>query len=885
MSNKKVLSQATRGLNKAKAPSKSRDIIYDPMGQWAHPGQNTRIPSRDITMQGVPYPVWAQPNVGQPQMMQPGQEYNFPEADYVDEYPQMKRGGYMKGLVPMPKPSKKGLASKAYSRSLDATNRLFTENTLFKKPKDRKRKVFDPNAKYYAEGGFIETELTDEEIQAYKDGGYIVEDISIPTLEYQKGGASNDDPWKKIMKTTQKKIIESAKVKKDNSDWRRANDEAPNLNYQNTNQKAPVKKLSPEDKKRQENFDKNFGVEGKDNYTKFKDKVQENLKLWADQRDNYADYADNEWEAAVEDLTQREMNKATDDSYDNQIAPKMNKNAPRETVAQYRQAKEDWDKKNFLEKLYVQNIGYPLGLEDRGDPYQEFLPTPVAGTPGLAEDMTGIGRSKMFIKGAQYLMPKVKQVANYFLKENGGTIDNNQMLELQEGGIYTYAGRKDSKYKKDSNGNWLINNSSTGNKFIPIKDPTGERTMQLNKNAKSENSIDLSNISPDRSSSESTDTQGYKLLNKQLSEDKLNKQYQIHNEKQAAVDNYVEYIKKQKPFGKDTKKNKEYQDKAISDIRNKFIKNPDQAYTIAYNSTSHNKDIKALPKGSVKTGPSAYDVLTNLPDAFKYSVMTGDVSNMPANYNKFKRAGINPLDSHGGNLVGDQLNTMLNPVDMLDKTVHNINEGNYGTAGLHALRFVPFLKSEPVTKVLSSAKKVMAPVENVLSQPLINPSLINEYVTSNPTALNIAKNLTGSKVLGMEAAYKAANMTPEVTKAAYDAYTNSGKDSWKKLLEKTTKLVMNSSPIFSELKNVSPILSQVNNVVSDVKPYYSVLKNTAKSEEKPNDIDAKDILSTVRSIPKLGLEKLGGESDSMETELTDAEIEQLRKQGYVIELI
>ena len=637
MSNKKVLSQATRGLNKAKAPSKSRDIIYDPMGQWAHPGQNTRIPGGDITMQGVPYPVWAQPNVGQPQMMQPGQEYNFPEADYVDEYPQMKRGGYMKGLVPMPKPSKKGLASKAYSRSLDATNRLFTENTLFKKPKDRKRKVFDPNAKYYAEGGFIETELTDDEIEEYRKGGYIVEDISVP--------------------------------------------------------------------------------------------------------------------------------------------------------------------------------------------------------------------------------------------------------ELQDGGIYTYAGRKDSKYKKDSNGNWLINNSSTGNKFIPIKDPTGERTMQLNKNAKSENSIDLSNISPDRSSSESTDTQGYKLLNKQFSEDKLNKQYQIHNEKQAAVDNYVEYIKKQKPFGKDTKKNKEYQDKAISDIRNKFIKNPDQAYTIAYNSTSHNKDIKALPKGSVKTGPSAYDVLTNPFDAFKYSVMTGDVSNMPANYNKFKRAGINPLDSHGGNLVGDQLNTMLNPVDMLDKTVHNINEGNYGTAGLHALRFVPFLKSAPVTKVLSGAQKVMAPVENVLSQPLINPSLINEYVTSNPTALNIAKNLTGSKVLGMEAAYKAANMTPEVTKAAYDAYTNSGKDSWKKLLEKTTKLVMNSSPIFSELKHVSPILSQVNNVVSEVKPYYSVLKNTAKSEKKPNDIDAKDVLSTVRSIPKLGLEKLGGEPNSMETELTDAEIEQLRKQGYVIELI
>ena len=153
MGNSRVLQKATKELTKAKAPAKSRDIIYDPAGQWKFPGQETRIPGSDITMQGVPYPVYAQPNVGQPQMMYPGQDYVFPGADYVDEYPQMKKGGRPKGLIPMPKPSKKGLASKSYSRSLDATNKLFTENYLFKKPKDRKRKVFDPNAKYYADGG------------------------------------------------------------------------------------------------------------------------------------------------------------------------------------------------------------------------------------------------------------------------------------------------------------------------------------------------------------------------------------------------------------------------------------------------------------------------------------------------------------------------------------------------------------------------------------------------------------------------------------------------------------------------------------------------------------------------------------------------------------
>ena len=69
------------------------DIITDPRGQWAHPGQNTRIPSNNITMKGVPYPVWAVPNVGEPIMMQPDQDYTFPGAQYVDEYPQMQKGG------------------------------------------------------------------------------------------------------------------------------------------------------------------------------------------------------------------------------------------------------------------------------------------------------------------------------------------------------------------------------------------------------------------------------------------------------------------------------------------------------------------------------------------------------------------------------------------------------------------------------------------------------------------------------------------------------------------------------------------------------------------------------------------------------------------------
>lgn len=67
--------------------------ILDPRGQWAHPGKITRIPSDNITMQGVPYPVFGVGSNGQEQMMYPDQEYNFGGASYVDEYPMMRNGG------------------------------------------------------------------------------------------------------------------------------------------------------------------------------------------------------------------------------------------------------------------------------------------------------------------------------------------------------------------------------------------------------------------------------------------------------------------------------------------------------------------------------------------------------------------------------------------------------------------------------------------------------------------------------------------------------------------------------------------------------------------------------------------------------------------------
>ena len=87
--------------------------------------------------------------------LEPGDEIttDYRQQPELEQPEDFKRGGSTK-LPKMPKPSKKGVLAKGYSRSLEATNKLFTENKLFTKPKSRKRKVFDPGANY-EEGGSL----------------------------------------------------------------------------------------------------------------------------------------------------------------------------------------------------------------------------------------------------------------------------------------------------------------------------------------------------------------------------------------------------------------------------------------------------------------------------------------------------------------------------------------------------------------------------------------------------------------------------------------------------------------------------------------------------------------------------------------------------------
>jgi hypothetical protein len=84
---------------------KEGGIIEDPMGQWAHPGSVTRIPSNQITMKNVNYPVLGVSDKGHTQMMYPGEDYSF-RGNSVTEYPMMQSGGRYIPESVQPQPSK-----------------------------------------------------------------------------------------------------------------------------------------------------------------------------------------------------------------------------------------------------------------------------------------------------------------------------------------------------------------------------------------------------------------------------------------------------------------------------------------------------------------------------------------------------------------------------------------------------------------------------------------------------------------------------------------------------------------------------------------------------------------------------------------------------------
>jgi len=71
-------------------------VIEDDRGQWAYPGEITKINSNNITMKGVNYPVLGVSDKGDAQMMYPNGEYQY-DGNSVTEFPMAQKGMNVEG--------------------------------------------------------------------------------------------------------------------------------------------------------------------------------------------------------------------------------------------------------------------------------------------------------------------------------------------------------------------------------------------------------------------------------------------------------------------------------------------------------------------------------------------------------------------------------------------------------------------------------------------------------------------------------------------------------------------------------------------------------------------------------------------------------------------
>jgi len=97
MSNSRQFHKDDGAARASKSSPKVKDTIVHKDGQYKYPGQVTKIPSGNITMQGVPYPVYGVDNLGNSQMMLPNTDYTFPGSS-VTEYPMAQKGRAVSSL-------------------------------------------------------------------------------------------------------------------------------------------------------------------------------------------------------------------------------------------------------------------------------------------------------------------------------------------------------------------------------------------------------------------------------------------------------------------------------------------------------------------------------------------------------------------------------------------------------------------------------------------------------------------------------------------------------------------------------------------------------------------------------------------------------------------
>lgn len=193
MYNKKLLITTLKNLDKIKGPAKKKDIDYNSKMGYRKDSPFRKKASMDIYTENgtIDMSTTDRDILANGRVLPAYSGLHQFDTNVVNETP-LEEAKYGR------------------SRSLNATNRLLAKNPLMKKnpllkknpfykKKNYKRKIYDPQAMYFDKGGSIELELTPKEIDEYRKGGYVVEEINDPSIaklnQFVKGGSPCDDGY------------------------------------------------------------------------------------------------------------------------------------------------------------------------------------------------------------------------------------------------------------------------------------------------------------------------------------------------------------------------------------------------------------------------------------------------------------------------------------------------------------------------------------------------------------------------------------------------------------------------------------------------------------------------------------------------------------------
>jgi hypothetical protein len=314
----------------------------------------------------------------------------------------------------------------------------------------------------------------------------------------------------------------------------------------------------------------------------------------------------------------------------------------------------------------------------------------------------------------------------------------------------------------------------------------------------------------------------------------------------------------------------------LSEFNNLSPVDQNKSAYLALNQIVNPDQVKPL---TAPLGASAWDILTNPFDALKASVVYGDYTQLPRNYNDAKMAGVNMTprsyqerfsfgqDGQGGqNIVGNFLNQTVNPLDMGDKVYKYARKGDYLNAGLNLARFTPMLYTSTGAKVLNYLDDVGSAVGTVMGKSPLAPFTNN---SSSPFIQAVGKSLNADNLLTAKGITSGLLNLPNVANTGLQYYQTGKNKDLKNFAGEALKSAASLAPLSG-----SKVLSHIN-------PYRTAYFGTKAGFDLMHKPEKEDVVLGIPSLLRtFNVKKEGGTVDA---ELTDAEIQDLIDQGYIIE--